>query len=99
MMNIKLDDRAKSFFKDELNLKDNESIRLKVTGFGWSGPKLGFVLDEQRENDVVSVVDGIKFVCNKDEEFIFENTKLVYQKGIFGGTVKVITNNTSSSGC
>ena len=98
-MNIELDERSKSFFKNELNLKDNESIRLKVTGFGWGGPKLGFVLDEQKENDVVSIVDGIKFVCAKDEEFVFQNTKLIYEKGMFGGTVKVTVANANSSSC
>ena len=42
------------------------SIRINFAGFGWGGPNLGLVLDEQKENDDVFDIDGVKFLVSSE---------------------------------
>ncbi len=45
---------------------DEKVIRVNIAGFGWGGPSLGLVLDEQKDNDYIEEIDGIKFVAGKE---------------------------------
>ena len=50
------------------NNEDFKSIRIHVAGFGWGGPNLGLVLDEQKENDEAFDIDGITFLVESELE-------------------------------
>ncbi len=98
-MNLILDEKSREVLSSGLTKKNKSAVRLMIKGFGWGGPQLGIVLDEQREGDIETTVDGIKFVADREESFIFENAKLVYQSGIFGNGVKIIPSNIKTSTC
>lgn len=98
-MNISFDKTTKDALKKQLEEKGKSSIRLLIRGFGWGGPILGVVLDEQQEDDIIESVNGINFVVDKDSSFVFEDTKIMYTKSIFGESFKVLTAHTSNSSC
>lgn len=98
-MNISFDDKTKDALLKKLNNNDNKVIRLMIKGFGWGGPTLGAVLDEQKNDDIVEVVDGITFVSNNEEAEIFEDCKVIYSKSIFGESFKVISSLVPKSTC
>jgi len=60
---------------------------------------LGVVLDEQTENDDFIEVDGIKFVAEKDISFIFNNTKIIHRKGLFGDSFDIYNPDNSGGSC
>ncbi len=47
-------------------------------------------LDEQREDDVSTVIDGINFIVEADSDYLFDNSKIVYTKGFFGKGFNII---------
>jgi len=98
-MNISFDDITKNALKNQLEAKGKSSVRLLIRGFGWGGPILGVVLDEQQEDDILESVNGINFVVDKESSFVFEDTKIMYTKSIFGESFKVLTATTSNSSC
>lgn len=98
-MNISFDDVTKEALHKQLIQKDKSSVRLLIKGFGWGGPILGVVLDEQQEDDVSESIDGINFVVDNESSFVFEDTKIIYTKSIFGESFKVFTSSTSNSSC
>jgi Fe-S cluster assembly iron-binding protein IscA len=60
---------------------------------------LGVVLDEQQEDDISQSVDGINFIVDNESSFVFEDTKIMYSKSIFGESFKILTAETSNSSC
>ena len=98
-MNISFDETTKNALVNQLEQKGKSSVRLMIRGFGWGGPILGVVLDEQQEDDVLESVDGINFVVDKESSFVFEDTTILYTKSIFGESFKVLTSATSNSTC
>jgi Fe-S cluster assembly iron-binding protein IscA len=44
-------------------------------------------------------VNGINFVVDKESSFVFEDTKIMHVKGLFGESFKILTSNTSQSSC
>ena len=98
-MNISFDETTKNTLKQKLEQKGKSAVRLLIRGFGWSGPILGIVLDEQQEDDILESVDGINFVVDKESSFVFEDTKIMYTKSIFGESFKVLTADTANSSC
>lgn len=98
-MNITLDMETRDALLAKLKDKNKPAVRLLIAGFGWGGPTLSVVLDEQKENDVTSVVDGITFVCNEDEAYIFEDCKVIRRKTFFGETFNVLSSVVGNSSC
>jgi len=98
-MNISFDENTKDALNKQLIQKNKSSVRLLIKGFGWGGPILGVVLDEQQEDDISESVDGINFVVDNESAFVFEDTKIIYAKSIFGESFKVYTSETSNSSC
>ncbi|MGH4125950.1 MAG: hypothetical protein ACREV6_23845 [Clostridium sp.] len=60
---------------------------------------MGVVLDEQQEDDILESVNGINFIVDNESSFVFEDTKIMYAKSIFGESFKITTTNTSDSSC
>lgn len=98
-MNISFNEITKNALIQHLEKKGKSSVRLLIKGFGWGGPILGVVLDEQQEDDIVESANGIKFVVDKESSFVFEDSKIMYTKSFFGESFKVSTSNTSNSSC
>lgn len=98
-MNISFDENTKDALNKQLIQKNKSSVRLLIKGFGWGGPILGVVLDEQQEDDILESVDGINFVVDTESAFVFEDTKIIYAKSIFGESFRVYTSETSNSSC
>jgi len=98
-MNISFDEVTKDALNKQLLQKGKSSVRLLIKGFGWGGPILGVVLDEQQEDDILESVNGINFIVDNESSFVFEDTKIMYSKSIFGESFKIITAETSSSTC
>ncbi len=98
-MNISFDENTKNALKKNLLQKGKSSVRLLIRGFGWGGPILGVVLDEQQEDDILESVKDINFIVDKESLFVFEDTKIIYTKSIFGESFKVLTSETSNSSC
>ena len=98
-MNISFDENTKDALNKQLIQKNKSSVRLLIKGFGWGGPILGVVLDEQQEDDILESVDGISFVVDTESAFVFEDTKIIYAKSVFGESFKVYTSETSNSSC
>lgn len=98
-MNIHLEDAAKDALIKALKEQNKSAVRLSIAGFGWGGPNLSVVLDEQKENDTLVNVEGIDFVANQDEEFVFEDCTVSYKKTFFGETFKVVSKAFGESSC
>lgn len=98
-MKISFDETSKNALEKALKDQNKSVVRLAIAGFGWGGPNLSVVLDEQKENDIVENVDGINFVVNKDEEFVFEDCTISYKKTFFGETFKVVSKAFGESSC
>lgn len=66
-------------------------IRLFMS-VGWGGPTLQLALEESTNSkeDTVTEVDGVKFVVHSSQSYYFDNVKLDYQKGMFGGEYKLL---------
>lgn len=98
-MKISFDLKTKEALEQKLSEFDKSAVRFMIKGFGWGGPTLGVVLDEQKAEDAVETVDGIKFVVDKEEEFVFEDCKVLYTKTLFGDSFKVISATVGESTC
>lgn len=85
-MNIKVQSNILDDLKNKLKSLNKNAIRFDIVNFGWSGPIFDIVLDEQKENDVVEEVDGIKFVADNEIAFLIRNPEIVEVEGRF--TVK-----------
>jgi HesB-like selenoprotein len=96
-MRITIDDNTKASLSKALQEREKEAVRIAIKGFGWGGPTFGVVLDEQKEDDDVFVVDEIKVVAEKEFSFLFDDTKIVETKGYFGNSFNVITGRDSGS--
>ena len=84
-MNIKFNEKAQAALKELMDSKEKGVIRLKVLAFGWGKPALGFVLDEQKHDDIIQEVDNIIFVVERNQEIYFENTEILYNPQVFNG--------------
>ena len=98
-MKITFDNETKDALLESLSKENKPAVRLAIAGFGWGGPNLSVVLDEQKSNDIVETVDGITFVVNEDESYIFEDCIVAYKKTLFGKTFRVISKAVGESSC
>lgn len=98
-MKITFDNETKDALLEGLSKENKPAVRLAIAGFGWGGPNLSVVLDEQKSDDIAETVDGITFVVNEDEEYIFEDCIVAYKKTFFGKTFRVISKAVGESSC
>lgn len=85
---MKITEKAIEAFKKE-NRQDSTMIRIVFDGFGWGGPILNVVLDEQKnDDDIVTNVDGIKVVYENILEdyagkIVIDYRNLIITKGFY----------------
>lgn len=89
-MNIVFDSNTKEELLKNLKDASKSAVRLMVRGFGWGGPILGVTLDEPFDDDRIVTIDGIKFAIEADSSYLFDNSKIVYTKGLFGKGFNII---------
>lgn len=63
--------------KKSLQNRNKSAVRIGLEGFGWAGPTFAIALDEQKENDEVFEIDGVKFVADKEFSFLVNGFKIV----------------------
>jgi len=97
-MNISFDENTKKALLENLEKQNKSSVRLMIRGIGWGGPILGAALDEPQTNDQVFTIDDVKFTVDPDESHFFDDSKIVYTKGIFGKGFNVIPKS-GNRGC
>lgn len=90
-MNITIDTECKNALLNNLKENGKSVVRLAIAGFGWGGPNLSVVLDEQKSTDIVKEIDGLKFAVDQDEEYIFEDCIVSHKKTFFGKTFNVVS--------
>lgn len=80
-----------TFEKIENMLKESgkEAIRIKATSSCWAGLNTEVVLDEQRENDEISIDRGIKIVADKSISHFFTDATIEYKNTILGKKFKI----------
>lgn len=85
---MKFTEKAIEAFKKEKKT-ENTMIRIAFEGFGWGGPKLRVVLEEQKNNDdIVIEVDNIHVVYEKAlkpyiERIVVDYKNLLMIKGFY----------------
>jgi len=89
-MNISFDENTKKALLENLEKENKSSVRLMIKGIGWGGPILGAALDEPQADDQVFTIEDVKFVVEPDASHLFDDSKIVYTKGIFGKGFNVI---------
>lgn len=97
-MNISFDENTKKALLESLEKQNKSSVRLKIKGIGWGGPLLGAALDEPQADDEVFTVDNVRFAVEPDISHLFDGSKIVYTKGIFGNGFNVIPKD-GNRGC
>lgn len=97
MMNISINESTIDALRKSMEDKKKNAARIVIKGFGWGGPTLGLVLDEQKENDEIIESNGIKFVADKEFAFMLTDVKVNFKKGLFGSTFSIST--ATGSGC
>lgn len=66
-MNVFVDKDANLAIKEILSKKNIDySIKISIESDGWGGPTLGLTLYEEKENDDILNIDGIKIFLDKD---------------------------------
>lgn len=95
-MNIKISEDTAALLLMALKNKGKSAARVVVQGFGWGGPTLGIALDEQRENDEIAEMHGVKIVAEKDFAYFLDDAQIVHTRGIFGNRFNISTKNSGS---
>lgn len=63
--------------KKKMDYLNKDVVRFKVAGFGWGGPILNIVLDEQKENDIIEEVNGVKFAADNQISTLVKNPEII----------------------
>lgn len=76
-MKISASQEVLNFLKTDIEKTKNEVVRIKISGYGWGGPSLGVALDEQREDDVIYELKGVKFAASEDIAYLIEDAEIL----------------------
>lgn len=76
-MKILASQEVLDLLKLDLEKTKNEVVRIKISGYGWGGPSLGVALDEQREDDVIYELNGVKFAASEDISYLLEDAEIL----------------------
>ena len=72
-MSITVDKKASDELKSILSEKNinTDTLRIFLSGMGWGGPSFNLALDEQKNEDLITNVEDLKFLVEKslNEQF------------------------------
>lgn len=77
-MNIRFDKEAGDALRSFSASNPNKVIKLKVLSRGWGKPALGLALEEQKNTDIVKLVEGITFSMDPKEQIELKNVEILY---------------------
>jgi hypothetical protein len=52
-------------------------VRFDLAGFGWGGPTFDIVLDEQKDEDFILDIEGVKFVAENDFAGLIDGLEII----------------------
>lgn len=92
-MKINITDKAINELKKVLEKRKEaaKGVRVYMAGFGWGGPSFGLALDEQKEDDEVEEIDGLKILVDKDTATTFKEFTIDYTNNWLGKGFRVYT--------
>ena len=76
-MNVVIKSNILADLKNELTNMAKDVVRFEIVDFGWSGPIFDIVLDEQKENDVITNLDGVKFAADNEIASLINNPEII----------------------
>lgn len=76
-MNVTIHPEVLSDLKKELKSLNKDVVRFEVVDFGWSGPIFDIVLDEQKENDIVKEINGVRFAADTEISTLIKNPEII----------------------
>lgn len=88
-MKVKIHDNTIEKVKDMLSSSGKDALRIEANSSCWAGLNIEVVLDEQRENDDVSIDRGVKIVADKSISHFFTDATIEYKRTILGKKFKV----------
>lgn len=88
-MNVRIKNEVLKDLKKALEDSSKSAVRYDLTGFGWSGPVFEIALDEQKDNDDIVEMDGVKFVVEKEfSELINDSMEIIKMRDRFAILVR-----------
>lgn len=76
-MKISASQEVLNLLKVDLEKSNSQVVRIKISSYGWGGPSFGIALDEQREDDVVYELKGVKFAASEDIAYLVEDAEIL----------------------
>ena len=76
-MKISASQEVINSLKIDLEKTKNGVVRIKISGYGWGGPSLGVALDEQKTDDIIYELKGVKFAASEDISYLIENAEIL----------------------
>ena len=86
--------------REQEQIEENYSLRVKVLGGGCSGFQYDLYFDEQAEGDNVFEANGVQIICDMMSLMYLMGTEIDYVEGLQGAGFKFNNPNTTGScGC
>lgn len=82
-MNVIITPAILNDVKNQLNALNKDVARFEIGDFGWSGPIFNVVLDEQKENDIVTEIDGVKFAADNEIANLIKDIEIIKDEDQF----------------
>ena len=99
-MKINLTNKAKEeLIKIRKEKQTDKPLRIYIAGYGWGGPSFGIALDEHKDGDLVTQIDDLTFLLEKDFAESFDIFTVDYNDGFLRKGFTVLPNGLASSGC
>ena len=89
-MKINISEETSNLLKAQLEKKSKKYVRVNMAGFGWGGPAFTIVLDEQINDDDITVeTNGLTILVNNEFEEFLNDSTISHSKGFMGTSFKV----------
>ena len=96
---LEITDVARDKIKEALSEHSGKYLRIAIEA-GWGGPRLGLALDELKENEETTQVNGIDLLISNEAEPYSDGNTIDYVKSADGeGFVINKPGQTDCSGC
>ena len=96
---LEITDVARDKIKEVLSVNSDKYLRIAIEA-GWGGPRLGLALDELKENEATTHINGIDLLMSDEVKPFSDGNKIDYVKSEDGeGFVINKPGQTDCSGC
>jgi iron-sulfur cluster assembly protein len=77
---MEITDIAQGKIKEVLDNNPGKYLRVVFSGIGWGGPKLGLVLDEPKDKEKTTLVNGIEVLISDEAKHFADASTIDYIK-------------------